>query len=68
MMNYQHLKIEFPALSDEAAASLHKFINALMLAVDEHFYLQLHRYYANKLDDMLIDSELIEEKLDNPPF
>lgn len=68
MMNYQHLKIEFPALNDEAAASLHNFINALMHAVDDHFYLQIHRYYANKLDDLLIHSEITEEKIDNPPF
>jgi len=67
-MDYQHLKIEFPALSDEAAASLHKFINALMRAVDDHFYLQIHQYYASKLDDMLIDSQFEEEKFDNPPF
>ena len=67
-MDYQHLKIEFPALSNEAAASLHKFINALMHAVDDHFYLQIHQYYASKLDDMLIDGQFEEEKFDNPPF
>lgn len=67
-MNYQHLKLEFPALTDEAAASLHNFINALMHAVDEQYYKQIHRYYAGKLDNMLIDSQLTHENLEDPPF
>jgi hypothetical protein len=31
-MDYQRITLEFPALTDEAAASLHNFINALMHA------------------------------------
>jgi hypothetical protein len=30
--------------------------------------LQIHQYYASKLDDMLVDSQFEEEKFDNPPF
>jgi len=64
-MDYQHLKIEFPALSDEAAASLQKFINALMHAIDDQYYRQIHRHYLNKLDMMLFDNDSTQEKLDN---
>jgi hypothetical protein len=67
-MNYQHLTLELPALTDEAAASLHKFVEALMYAVDDQYYKQIHRYYANKLEDMLADSQSIQKPLDNPPF
>ena len=34
-MKKQKIVIELPELSDEAAASLQNFINALMYAVDE---------------------------------
>ena len=37
-MKYQKITIEVPALTDEAAAYLHKFIEALMYAVDEYYY------------------------------
>lgn len=67
-MNYQHLELEFPALTDEAAAHLHNFINALMYAIDEQYYKQIHRYYSHKLEDMLVDSQIMKDDLDNPPF
>ena len=41
-MKYQKITIEVPALTDEAAAYLHKFIEALMYAVDEYYYRQIY--------------------------
>jgi hypothetical protein len=49
-MNYQQIMIELPQISDESAASLQKFIQALMYAIDEHYHRQIHRHY--KLDFM----------------
>ena len=37
-MNYQHIKLELPELTDESAAALQNFIYALMYAVDEQYY------------------------------
>jgi predicted phosphoribosyltransferase len=68
-MNYQRIIIEVPVLPDEAAAYLHKFIDALMHAVDDQYYRQIYRYYANQLTDMMQDAQLTqEEDLDAPPF
>lgn len=67
-MNHQQILIELPALSDEAAASLQNFIYALMYAVDEQYYKQIHRHYLRKLDDLIVDAQFNEENLDNPAF
>lgn len=69
-MDYQRITIEVPALPDEAAAYLHKFIDALMHAIDEQYYRQIHRYYTNRLTDMMEDSQLTttQEIADDPPF
>lgn len=37
-MNYQHITLELPELTDESAAALQNFIYALMYAVDEQYY------------------------------
>jgi len=67
-MKYHHLRFEFPALTDEAAVSLHKFIDALMNAIDERYYQEIHRYYVHKSRDLLKDAQLTQENLDDPPF
>lgn len=67
-MNYQKLIVNVPPLSDEAAAFLQRFLNELMYAIDEQYYLQIHRYYVNKSEKMLMDAESTQENLDNPPF
>ena len=67
-MKYQHITLELPALTDEAAASLQNFIYALMYAVDEQYYKQIHRHYLHKLDGLMVDAQYEEENLDNPPF
>jgi len=69
-MNYQRLIIELPILPDEAAAYLHKFIEALMHAIDDQYYQQMHRYYANQLTEMIKNSQIpiTQETLDEPPF
>ena len=64
-MNDQHIKFDFPALTDEAAASLFNFMQALMYAIDEQFYKQIHRHYAHKLNNMMVDAQM---SLDDPPF
>lgn len=67
-MKYERITLEVPAVPDEAAAYLHKFIEALMHAVDDQYYRQIHRYYSNQLTDILKDSQLTQEELDAPPF
>ena len=67
-MKYQRITIEVPALTDEAAAYLHKFIDTLMHAVDDQYYRQIHHYYAQQLRSMDKDTQLTEEELDAPPF
>ena len=67
-MNYQHIRLELPELTDESAAALQNFIYALMYAVDEQYYKQIHRHYLHKLDDLMVYSQSTEEALDNPPF
>jgi len=67
-MSYQHITLELPELTDESAAALQNFISALMHAVDEQYYKQIHRHHLRKLDDLMVDSESTEEALDNPPF
>lgn len=67
-MDYQHVMIELPALSDEAAASLQNFIYGLMDAVDEHYYRQIQRYYVNASMNELIESHPVEESPEDPPF
>ena len=67
-MKYHYLNLEFPALTDEAAAYLHKFINALMYAIDEQYYKQIHRYYSHQLQDMIVEGQPIQDESDSPPF
>jgi hypothetical protein len=67
-MNYQRITLELPELTDESAAALQNFIYALMYAVDEQYYKQIHRHYLLKLDELIVDSQSTEETLDNPPF
>lgn len=67
-MKYQHLTLELPYLSDEAAASLHKFVETLMYAVDDAYYKQVYSYHANKLEKMLADNPCSKKILDDPPF
>lgn len=61
-MKYQRIVIEVPALPDEAAAYLHKFVEAMMYAIDDQYYKQIHHYYSNQLDDMMKDSQLTQEE------
>ena len=67
-MNRQRITLELPELTDESAAALQNVINALMYAVDEQYYKQIHRHYLLKLDELMVDSQFTEEELENPPF
>ena len=67
-INYQHITLQLPELTDESAAALENFIYALMYAVDEQYYKQIHRHHLHKLDALKVDSQFTEEVLDNPPF
>ena len=57
-----------PELSDEAAASLQNFINALMYAVDEQYYKQIHHHYKRQLDELMVHAQPTGENLNDPPF
>lgn len=67
-MNYQHITLELPELTDESAAALQNYIYALMYAIDEQYYKQIHRHHLLKLDALTVGSQSTEEELDNPPF
>lgn len=67
-MDYQQIMIELPALSDEAAASLQTFIYGLMNAVDEHYYRQIQRHYADISRNEPNIDHLIEYNLDESLF
>ena len=67
-IKYQHIRLELPELTDESAAALQNFIQALMYAIDEQYYKQIHRHHLLKLDDLMVDCQPTEESLDNPPF
>lgn len=70
IMEYQRITIEVPTLPDEAAAYLHKFIEALMYAVDDQYYRQIHHYYSNQLNNMMKKNQLhtSQDTVDDPPF
>ena len=42
------LIIEALQLNDETAAKVQEFLNALMSAIDQHYYPQITRYYRSK--------------------
>lgn len=67
-MKYQHIIIELPALSDEAAASVQNFIYRMMTAIDEHYYQQIRRYYRYESTSSDIEDHPPQENLDDPPF
>ncbi|NCT57140.1 MAG: hypothetical protein GW760_05445 [Legionella sp.] len=48
-MKKQKLTIEIPPISDEAAASLQRFLCELLSAVDEYYYCQIHRDYLSTI-------------------
>ena len=39
-----------------------------MQAIDDQYYRQIHRYYAQQLRGMLKDAQVTEEELDEPLF
>jgi hypothetical protein len=67
-MKKQKIVIELPELSEEAAASLQNFINALMYAVDEQYYKQIHHHYKRQLDELMVRAQPTAEELNDPPF
>jgi|LakMenEpi03Aug12_release.lakeMendotaPanAssembly.Ray.scaffolds.fasta_scaffold695054_2 hypothetical protein len=67
-MNNQKIILELPAITDQAAASLQKFIQALLYAVDEHYFRQIHCHYKKELDNLLMDAQPTQECLDDPLF
>lgn len=56
-MNYQNVTLRLSPLSNEAAASLYKFIEVLMHAIDDQYYKQIHCHYADQLKEMMKDYE-----------
>jgi FKBP-type peptidyl-prolyl cis-trans isomerase (trigger factor) len=60
-MKYQRITLELPEITDEAAASLQKFIDALRYAVDEQYYKQIHCYYLRQLDNLMVDAQFTVE-------
>lgn len=60
-MKYQHLTLDWPEITDEAAASLQRFIEALRYAIDEQYYKQIHCHYLRQLDNLMVDAQFKEE-------
>jgi hypothetical protein len=63
------LLIEAPILSDDAAASVMDFLQALILAFESHYYPQLRRHAGGSLHLGNIGTPCAEEAdLKDPPF
>jgi hypothetical protein len=67
-MDYQKLIIEVPPLSDEAAASLQRFLYDLMYAIDEHYYPQIQRYYMRLPPQENTKDHRADGIHEDPPF
>jgi hypothetical protein len=64
-MNRPILIIEMPELSNESVGKIHHFLNALVLAFEEHYRVQIREYYRDPcLGDLMGDS-LWEDSLDD---
>lgn len=67
-MDYQKLTVEVPPLSDEAAASLQRFLYDLMYAIDEHYYPQIQRYYVRAPTEKITKDHLEDGVHEDPLF
>lgn len=47
-MDNPTLIVEAPKLNDASAASIQEFLQALMSAIDAHYYQQITRHYSSK--------------------
>lgn len=57
----------FPDLSDEAVIALNDFLEQFYTHFQNHYFAQIHRYYAD-LPEQLRCSDPMPPPLDDPPF
>ena len=57
----------FPALSDDAVIAVNDFIEEIYTRFQNHYFAQMHRYYAER-PDPAHDSDQIALPLSDPPF
>ena len=57
----------FPEISDEAVIAVNDFLEQFYTHFQNHYFAQMHRYYAD-LRDLARDNDHISMPLDDPPF
>jgi len=57
----------FPEISDEAVIAVNDFLEQFYTHFQNHYFAQLHRYYAD-LHDLALDNDQMHLPLDDPPF
>ena len=62
------VKIQLPALSDEAAVEVYDFLNEFLLLFDAHYFAQIHRFYADRSFDRVTQSSQPANPPNNDPF
>ena len=66
-MNDAPDRFAFPDLSDEAAIAINHFLEEFYTHFQNHYFSQMHRYYADLRDpDRFADQMSLP--LDDPPF
>jgi hypothetical protein len=66
-MNTDPDRFAFPELSDEAAVALNDFLEQFYTHFQNHYFAQMHRYYADRPRPDRYDDQ-IPLPLQDPPF
>ena len=66
MNDYSDL-FAFPEISDEAVVAINDFLEEFYTHFQNHYFSQMHRYYAD-LHDHTPDHDQMPLPLDDPPF
>ena len=59
--------IPMPRLSDDAVVQIHNFIGHFLDLFEARYGDQIHRYYEDRSEHSLVDSEPMPD-IDDPPF
>ena len=62
------VEIHLPSLSDEAAVEVYDFLNEFLLLVESHYFAQIHRFYADRSFDRVVQPSRLVDPPDNDPF
>ena len=62
------VEIHLPILSDEAAVEVYDFLNEFLLLVESHYFAQIHRFYADRSFDRVVQPNQPVDPPDHAPF